>query len=1388
MFGMSLSSWYSKLLRRGGHGLRRIRRVQPGRPLRLEALEDRFLLSGITITVTGLGGDAGSYNPATQQATTLAAAITQANTDNAGDTIVFSNGLSGPIDLNPNDAGNSSAVGTLTLSGDMTIQGPSDNGITIEGGSATGVTTNAQVFVVNAGVTATLDHLVISNGYTAAGPGGGIKNLGNLTLTNSAVSGNSASTSGGGIFNNGTLTLTNSTISGNSAAAGFGGGISNAATLMLTDSTVSGNSAKSLGGGIYNSYLATATITNSALTNNTTKSGGAIYNYTATLTITNSTISGNTATTGVGGGIRNNYGTATLNNSTISGNSAHRCGGLYIDAGHVTLNNTILAGNSGGSYVDLGNYASGTVSGDFNLTGPGVVITGGTHNVQTSTPLLSTLGNYGGPTQTVALLPGSPALGAGNSALASAAGVTADQRGQPLASPIDIGAFQSAGFSLNVVSGGGQQTPIDTAFSSPIVINVTPNHSGDPVNGGLLTATGPASGASASFSNLAIASGQAGVTATANGSVGGPYNVTFDSGAGTATFQLTNTFGVTASTTNRVVHAPTLIIQGNGFDPLGTNSVAFSSGAVGTVTNVTSTQITVTFTTPPTPGPLTAIVTVDGVSSASTQVATVVAGPSVTTNFTLISASATTVTITGSAFDPTPGHNSVILSSGASGIVTAATPTQLTVQFVSPPTAGNLTAIVTTDGDSSAATVVAGVVPIVSASSASQSAYASTLTIGGAGFDPIATNNSVLLSSGAQGFVTAATNTQLTVTYFTLPSAGPLTATVTTDGVSSGSAVQVAIVLTPSAPTVTSSTTAFAANATTLVITGTGFDPRIANDSVMFSSGAATITAATTTQLTLTFSTPPVVGPLTAKVTTNSLSSTTTQVAAVIPGLNASTANLPASATTLTITGAGFDPAAGNNLVILSSGAGVVISATATSLTVSYTTKPTAGLLSALVITDGINSGSLTSVATVVPTVTSSTANLATTATTLVIHGAGFDPIAARDLVALSSGSGVVTAATATQLTVTFSSPPALGMLSTVVVVDGVASGSLTQVANVTLLTKVGSFNTVGLTATAGTTAANLAVFNNTVQGNASATATVSNIGLNKTATLVARYGGTGNSNMYLGGIQNISGSFFAVIQKNVAGVVTTLFKSAALSGTQFPGSATITFEALGPSLRLFLNGTLMRAVTDTSFTKGSVGISGGAGTKFSNFNASAINLQNATLPFNDSFAATTDGQLSTFWTDQLGNFTVPMVPSSGTGASASSTATNLATVNGATTADDTISATVGPLAAGQSAAVVARYQSNATMYYAGVFYSNGKFYAQIWKIVGGVAKNLALPPLGLLGSSFSGGTITFTLTGSSLHLTVGSTTVSVTDTSITAAGRVGIRGTPGSTFSAFSA
>src|SRR5262249_16236947 len=138
--------------------------------------------------------------------------------------------------------------GTLTLSQNVTIDG-TGAAVTVEGGKTAFSSTNTQPFVVNGGVTATLENLTINNGF--GGGGGGIRNAGTLTVNNCAPTGNEALGFGGGVMNDrpGTLTLSNCTLSGN--FAGDGGGIAILGTLTVSNCTLSGNSAYIAADGVF---------------------------------------------------------------------------------------------------------------------------------------------------------------------------------------------------------------------------------------------------------------------------------------------------------------------------------------------------------------------------------------------------------------------------------------------------------------------------------------------------------------------------------------------------------------------------------------------------------------------------------------------------------------------------------------------------------------------------------------------------------------------------------------------------------------------------------------------------------------------------------------------------------------------------------------------------------------------------------------------------------------------------------------------------------------------------------------------------------------------------------------------------------------------------------
>ena len=515
-------------------------------------------------------------------------------------------------------------------------------GCTISGNSAT----NDGGGVGNSGTLA-IDSTTIENN---TGPhGGGVYNAyhGALAMTGCTVTGNTSSganSSGGGVMNHGQLMMASSTVAGNTAA--LGGGVYNTSgTSTLTDSTVSGNFASKGGAGLYNGYYGSATLTNCTISGNTitsTGGGGGIYNNGgATLTLTSSTISGNSSL-GAGGGLLNvNSSTAALTNTTISSNTASTNGGALYNgsSGSVTLINSTISGNSasgsgGGVYsgtatTNIGNTivalnvattsgpdARGTiVSKGNNLIGitdgsSGWIASDLTGTVaQPLNPLLAPLSNYGGPTQTIALLPGSQAIDAGNNALIPS-GVTTDQRGLPriVNTTVDIGAFESSGFTIAVASGNSQSTAPSTAFSAPLVVTVTASNASEPVAGGLVAFTPPSSGASAILSGSPATigvTGTASVTAAAN-SIGGTYSVSATASGITkpASFVLANSLDTTFSglTSPTIVYG-TATTEFTGHIGVGTSFPTGSNISV-TLDSVTMTGVvdssgnfSVTFTT-----------------------------------------------------------------------------------------------------------------------------------------------------------------------------------------------------------------------------------------------------------------------------------------------------------------------------------------------------------------------------------------------------------------------------------------------------------------------------------------------------------------------------------------------------------------------------------------------------------------------------------------------------------------------------------------------------------------------------------------------------------------------------------------------------------------------
>ena len=450
------------------HGLPRRHRL-PQRP-GLEALEPRIVLSPTIYTVNSTGnGTAGAGASGT-----LPYVISLANAD--------SNTDGSEIEFDPTVFSSAKTInlsGTLVLSetdGPEMIDGPGAGLLSISG--------QGRFTVFNNQGTAILSGLTITGGGILPGtPGSGMFNQGTATLTDCTISGNSAY-KGGGVLNYGPamLSLTDCTISGNTSADG-GGGLFNGggkATATITGCTFSGNSAVYSGAGLYDG------------------DGGGLDNA-ATAMLTDCTISGNSAGRtnpgeqyGNAGGLYN-IGMATITGCTISGNSAGNTGGgLSNGSGAtVTVTDTIVAGNSldDGDASDIGQAYGAGVTGTYDLIGTGGSggIVGGNDGDIVLTSLdgldLAPLANYGGPTQTMALLPGSPAIGAGT----AVGGLTTDQRGLPLDSPPDIGAFQLGTLYVASIAPIVPQTRDTPVSSEMFTLDKPPGPAG--IGDGALTLT-----------------------------------------------------------------------------------------------------------------------------------------------------------------------------------------------------------------------------------------------------------------------------------------------------------------------------------------------------------------------------------------------------------------------------------------------------------------------------------------------------------------------------------------------------------------------------------------------------------------------------------------------------------------------------------------------------------------------------------------------------------------------------------------------------------------------------------------------------------------------------------------------------------------------------------
>jgi filamentous hemagglutinin family protein len=368
----------------------------------------------------------------------------------------------------------------------------SNNIATVDGGGGILITNDSSV---------TINNSTISNNTSAGDDGGGIsiKDYSNVTINNSTISNNVVTfDDGGGIANrnDSTLTINNSIISGNSTlgTGGAGAGVvsKDSPSTNINNSTISGNSANENGGGLFIKD-SVAIIENSTISGNSAgiDGGGLVLDESSSVTLKNTTMSGNSANNN-GGGIFLNSNSedlvlSVINTTIFENRASNEGGGVYFQnsgGGSATISvlNSIIAGNSAGDSTTNDTNDDGNVTiadRGYNLIG--VDGTGGFTNSNTFTDIstsnlnLAPLGDYGGDTQTHALLPGSIAINAGTSLDAP----NVDQRGFDRGI-VDIGAFEvNADLAATFTIDSEITFPGDTITVTLNLVNNGPDAVGD---------------------------------------------------------------------------------------------------------------------------------------------------------------------------------------------------------------------------------------------------------------------------------------------------------------------------------------------------------------------------------------------------------------------------------------------------------------------------------------------------------------------------------------------------------------------------------------------------------------------------------------------------------------------------------------------------------------------------------------------------------------------------------------------------------------------------------------------------------------------------------------------------------------------------------------------
>ncbi|KAK3582317.1 hypothetical protein CHS0354_023858 [Potamilus streckersoni] len=669
----------------------------------------------------------------------------------------------------------------------------------------------------------------------------------------------------------------------------------------------------------------------------------------------------------------------------------------------------------------------------------------------------------------------------------------------------------------------------------------------------------------------------------------------------------------------------TVTITGTNFSTTATNNAVKFNNVVATVTNSTATTITTTVPTGATTGKIS--VTVGGQTATSATDFTVdipVPAPTIASFNPTSGAVGTTVTITGTNFSTTATNNAVKFNNVVA-TVTNSTATTITTTVPTGATTGKISVIVSGQTATSATDFTVDIpvpAPTIASFTPTSGGRGSTVTITGTNFSTVLAENKVWIG-GIPATVTAATATSITavVQPFAGTGAGKISVEIGTS-----TQVQSADDFTVVDHTITGFTPDNGAIGSSIVINGTNFDPNLANytanfdvlNNVRFTSSTstviATVTAATSTSLTVTVPTGAITGKVSVSIgitTVTSATDFTVDIPVPAPTIASFNPTSGAVGTTVTITGTNFSTTATNNAVKFNNTVATVTNSTATTITTTVPTGATTGKISVTV--GGQTATSATDftvdIPVPAPTIASFNPTSGAVGTTVTITGTNFSTTSANNAVKFNNVVATVTNSTATTITTTVPTGATTGKIS--VTVGGQTATSATDftVDIPVPAPTIASFNptsgAVGTTVTItgtnfSTTATNNAVkFNNVV-------ATVTNSTATTITTTVPTGATTGKISVIVSGQTATSATDFTVdipvLTPTIASFNPTsgaVGTTVTITGTNFSTTATNNAVKFNNTVATVTNSTATTITTTvpTGATTGKISVTVGGQT-----------------------------------------------------------------------------------------------------------------------------------------------------------------------------------------------